>query len=226
MTYLYESLKRPTRLYIKQCPHCYMKYFGKTHYENIERYSGSGKRWLNHLKKHQVTPLHLWHSKWYTDTSISRFALLFSRLNKIVESDIWANLKEENGLDGGSMTMGKIWMTNGHDDILVSNDTFIPTNFRRGRSHCVFNDVTTQKELSSRVDIEKRKESLKRAWREGKFDKRDSSRLGGNKHTEATKRNLSIMAQKREKIECPHCGKLCQPGMAKRWHFDNCRGLI
>lgn len=50
MTYLYESLKRPTRLYIKQCPHCNLKYFGKTHYENIERYFGSGKRWLNHLK--------------------------------------------------------------------------------------------------------------------------------------------------------------------------------
>jgi hypothetical protein len=45
--------------------------------------------------------MHLWNSDWYYDTSISRFALKFSHINKIVESKRWANLKEENGLEGG-----------------------------------------------------------------------------------------------------------------------------
>jgi hypothetical protein len=101
MNYLYETLDKPARLYIKQCPHCGLKYFGKSISENIENYRGSGTRWNNHLKKHKVAPTHLWNSDWYHDTSISRFALKFSRINKIVSSANWANLKEENGLEGG-----------------------------------------------------------------------------------------------------------------------------
>jgi hypothetical protein len=100
MNYLYEAIK-PTRLYIKQCPHCGLKYFGKSTKQNIEKYPGSGTKWTRHLVKHDVKPIHLWNSDWYTDTSISRFALKFSNINKIVESNNWANLKLENGLDGG-----------------------------------------------------------------------------------------------------------------------------
>jgi hypothetical protein len=100
MNYLYEAIQ-PTRLYIKQCPHCGLKYFGKSTREDIKSYRGSGTRWNNHLKKHKVAPLHLWNSDWYHDTSIKRFATKFSRINKIVSSANWANLKEENGLEGG-----------------------------------------------------------------------------------------------------------------------------
>jgi hypothetical protein len=78
-----------------------MKYFGKTVSQNIEKYPGSGARWSNHLSKHNVEPIHLWNSDWYYDTSISRFALKFSFMNRIVESDLWANMKPENGIDGG-----------------------------------------------------------------------------------------------------------------------------
>jgi hypothetical protein len=101
MKYLYEALDKPARLYIKQCPHCGLKYFGKSISENIEAYYGSGTRWNNHLKKYKVKPIHLWNSDWYYDTSIVRFALKFSKINKIVSSKNWANLKEENGLEGG-----------------------------------------------------------------------------------------------------------------------------
>jgi hypothetical protein len=101
MNYLYEVLDRPTRLYIKRCPHCGLKYFGKSTLEKIDEYDGSGKRWMRHLIKHNIKPTHLWNSDWYYDTSITRFALKFSRINKIVSSQNWANLKEENGLDGG-----------------------------------------------------------------------------------------------------------------------------
>jgi hypothetical protein len=100
MNYLYESIS-PTRLYIKECSHCSMKYFGKTVSKNIESYRGSGKRWTRHLKKHNANSVHVWNSDWYYDTSISRFALKFSRLNRIVESKQWANMKEEDGLIGG-----------------------------------------------------------------------------------------------------------------------------
>lgn len=78
-----------------------LKYFGKTTSQDIKNYRGSGKYWIRHLNKHNVEPIHLWNSDWYYDTSISRFALKFSRLNKISTNNEWANLKEENGLDGG-----------------------------------------------------------------------------------------------------------------------------
>lgn len=100
MTYLYETIE-PTRLYIKQCSHCGLKYFGKTKSKNIEKYKGSGSKWDKHLKKHNAKSIHLWNSDWYYDMSITRFALKFSRINKIVKSNKWANLKEEDGLDGG-----------------------------------------------------------------------------------------------------------------------------
>ena len=98
MQYLYEKLKTPARLYIKACPHCGLKYFGKTVQRNIASYSGSGKRWLDHLKENNVKPIHLWNSSWYYDTSIIRFALKFSKINHIVESDEWANLMSEDGM--------------------------------------------------------------------------------------------------------------------------------
>jgi hypothetical protein len=101
MTYLYEELNAPTRLYIKQCPHCGLKYFGKTIKEDIEKYEGSGKVWQRHLKKYKVKSVHLWNSDWYYNTSIVRFATKFSNMNKIVESKEWANLVIENGIDGG-----------------------------------------------------------------------------------------------------------------------------
>jgi hypothetical protein len=101
MTYLYEAIQ-PTRLYIKQCSHCGLKYFGKSIRKNIEKYRGSGMRWVKHLKKHKAISIHLWNSDWYYDTSITRFALKFSKLNKIVESDNWANLMIEDGVTGFS----------------------------------------------------------------------------------------------------------------------------
>lgn len=101
MNYLYEALDKPTRLYIKRCDHCSLKYFGKTALEDIEKYQGSGLKWQRHLKKHHAKSIHLWNSDWYYDTSIIRFAEKFSNINKIVESKEWANLINENGINGG-----------------------------------------------------------------------------------------------------------------------------
>ena len=101
MKYLFESLKTPTRLYIKKCSHCELKYFGKTTRRRIENYRGSGKKWLSHLRKHNANSIHLWNSKWYYDTSIIRFATKFSNINKIAESKNWANLKPEDGINTG-----------------------------------------------------------------------------------------------------------------------------
>jgi hypothetical protein len=45
----------------------------------------------------------------------------------------------------------------------------------------------------------------------------------GKKLSDIDKLNKSIAAKKLEKLECPHCSKLSDPGNSKKWHFDNCK---
>lgn len=78
-----------------------LNYFGKTT-TNPYTYSGSGKYWAAHLKKHgaKIETIEVWA---FTDQDeCTIFALLFSEKNNIVESAMWANLKPENGRDGGN----------------------------------------------------------------------------------------------------------------------------
>lgn len=109
MTYLYEELNAPTRLYIKQCPHCGLKYLGKTVREDLEKYTGSGVRWTRHLEKHKVVPVHIWNSDWFYNTSIVHCALRLSEKLNIVESEEWANAVPEDGMgNGGPTNKGRI----------------------------------------------------------------------------------------------------------------------
>ena len=93
----------PTYLYIKQHSVTGLKYFGKTT-QNPYKYPGSGTYWTKHFKKHGKKYIKtIWVSDLYYDTSIVEIALHFSIENNIVESDDWANLIFENGLNGGSV---------------------------------------------------------------------------------------------------------------------------
>jgi hypothetical protein len=91
----------PTRLAIKELAG--QLYFCKSKMKDIEKYTGSGVRWLNIVKKYGKDNIKtLWVSDWYyCPHEIQEVALHFSRENQIVENDKWANLNPENGLDGG-----------------------------------------------------------------------------------------------------------------------------
>lgn len=89
-------------LYVKQHAVTGLKYFGKTKKTDPFKYLGSGLYWKKHIKKHgkkYVKTIDIW--GFDCENLCSDFALMFSKLHNIVESDEWANLKEENGLDGG-----------------------------------------------------------------------------------------------------------------------------
>lgn len=90
-------------LYIKQHSITGLKYFGKTKFKNPFKYLGSGKYWTRHISKHGKEYIKTLEIYGFDDyESCSEFALKFSTENNIVYSDDWANLKLENGLDGGS----------------------------------------------------------------------------------------------------------------------------
>lgn len=88
------------RLYVKTHNNTGLKYFGKTIREDVQAYTGSGTRWLNHLQKHgydvttEVIGI-------FEDEDVARqVAIDFSIEHDIVNSPLWANLKFET-LDGG-----------------------------------------------------------------------------------------------------------------------------
>ena len=101
------NIYTPTYLYIKQHSVTGKLYFGKT-VKNPDKYMGSGKHWIRHIKKHGKEHVEtLWYCLFYDKESCTEFALNFSEQQNIVESTDWLNLKLENGKDGGSPMFGK-----------------------------------------------------------------------------------------------------------------------
>ena len=87
-------------LYVKTHNITGLKYFGKTVRKDPAKYKGSGKYWKLHLKKYGnnvTTEIIQQFDDW---NECKKFALEFSNHYNIVKSDLWANLIEENGLDG------------------------------------------------------------------------------------------------------------------------------
>ena len=154
---IYSKFK-PTRLYIKSIERVdgsVIKYFGKSTAEDIFSYTGSGKIWRDYIKKYGKHSIKTeWVSEWFYDKNIlQEFALKFSSDNNIIESSLWANMKLENGLDGGLVseeskkilskkqlgrktkgTSGKIWITNGIYQLCVNHDYIIPEGWFKGRA--------------------------------------------------------------------------------------------
>lgn len=86
-------------LYVKQSPKG-LKYLGITSKKDPNKYRGSGKYWLNHLKKHnfgindiKTTIL----VETYDKEMLVLFGLYYSKYFNVVESKEWANLKPESG---------------------------------------------------------------------------------------------------------------------------------
>lgn len=92
---------KPTYLYIKQHNKTGLKYFGKTTKKDPLKYKGSGLHWKRHLKIHGNDVKTLWVQLFENEQELIEYAKKFSEENDIVNSDKWANLKNENGLDGG-----------------------------------------------------------------------------------------------------------------------------
>jgi len=87
-------------LYIKTHNKTGLKYLGKT-VQDPFTYKGSGKRWINHIKKHgnDVTTEII--GTYETIDNLRLDSVIISEKYNIVNSDKWANLRPETG-DGGN----------------------------------------------------------------------------------------------------------------------------
>ena len=96
------SMKK-TYLCVKQHKKTGLKYFCKTTQSNPIKYPGSGVSWRKHLHEYgwEFDTIECW--EFDDQEKCSAFAINFSIENNIVESSDWANLKIENGKDGGTV---------------------------------------------------------------------------------------------------------------------------
>lgn len=93
---------KPTWLYIKQHNLTGLKYFGKTTKKDPYKYKGSGLYWRRHINVYGDNISTPWTKLFNDQEELITFAINFSVDNNIVDSSEWANVKIENGLDGGS----------------------------------------------------------------------------------------------------------------------------
>jgi len=92
-------------LYIKTSPHG-LKYLGKTTKDPF-KYKGSGKIWLRHIKKHNLTHKDILTEIVFKTTNVKELineGIKISNELDVVNSPEWANLRPEEG-DGGDTSL-------------------------------------------------------------------------------------------------------------------------
>ena len=88
-------------LYVKTHSLTGLKYLGQTSKTDPHKYTGSGKYWLKHVKKHgsNYSTEILYESEFKNQIDI--MGIYYSELWNVVDSNEWANLKPESG-DGAA----------------------------------------------------------------------------------------------------------------------------
>lgn len=200
--YLYHKRHRKTGL----------NYFGKTTVDPYN-YTGSGKYWKRHLNKHGLDIETIFVCKFQNQEECTKFALQFSIKNNIVESTEWANLKLEDGRDGGDP--GPI----GRRKIAES---------KLGRKHTPAQNLAKslrQQGIKRSPEYLAKKISLK--YKKPKVRTRPNKNKGipaGEKQLKANQKS----AQRRigmsyPIVKCTYCGKEGGSSSMPRWHFENCK---
>jgi hypothetical protein len=207
---------KPTRLAIKELNG--LKYFCKSVRKDICSYTGSGKRWTNHVKKYGKKNVKtLWVSDWfYCPHHLQDFALMFSEYNNIVESNEWANLIPENGLTGnrgskkGHMAGISKPKSQQHKQAISNTLTGITLVERHGEKKAI--DI--KKRMSTAAIGRKRSaESITKTV----------AIHTGSKRSRETIDKLIECRKHYKKYTCEHCGKITVPANYYRWHGDNCK---
>lgn len=190
-----------TYLYIKQHSVTGLKYFGKTT-KDPYKYNGSGSHWLRHIKKHgkeHVKTLSVFGP--YTDKEyLIKQALAMSDWLNIVESNEWANLTPENGIDG-----------------LVATDDIRQRISSAKKGSIPWNKGI--KGMPGHLHTEETKAKISAA-KKGIYG---SNGKVGFKLAEETKIKISNSNKNLKKFECEHCKKLFIKSHLIRWHNNNCK---
>jgi hypothetical protein len=211
---------KPTWLYIKQHNITGLKYFGKTISKDPYSYRGSGNRWINHLKIHGDDISTLW-CELFTDVDVLvEFATQFSIENKIVESDMWANLIDENGLDGGGSpsieTRKKIGTANKGRKLPARTDTHKVIRLKNLTGSCISEETRIKMSIAQKGRYVS--DDTKQKIRDFNLGKTKSQEI-----IEKIKATKKLKTTQYKLGTCPHCNKTGSMNNMPRYHFDNCK---
>lgn len=178
-------------LYVKTHNVTGLKYFGKTTRPDPHSYRGSGKYWIKHLKKHGNNVATEIIGVFEDEVACTDAAIAFSRDNNIVESDLWANLQEENGVDGAPKGhVGHKFTTEELERLsLISQERWSDPEFR------------------SKIT-----EAQKQSWTEERR-RTQSQRLSGVKRPDQSA--LMKSRPTHERFRCPHRSEKHKANIAK-----------
>lgn len=194
----------PTYLYVKRHIITGLCYFGKTIQKDPIKYKGSGVYWLNHIKKHGYNHIEtIWYRLFENREELIQYALDFSIRNNIVESDEWANLTFENGLDGGQI------------GCIIKEETRQKlSEAGKGRIH---SEESKNKLSKSRMGMK-----FSQEHREKLADAKRGSTLSED-HKMKISESMKGRPHQTKKTTCPHCGLVGGATNMTRYHFDNCK---
>ena len=178
------TMKNQVTLYIGTHNNSGLKYFGKTTQyftqEDLQKYyHGSGKDWNIHLEEFgdDVT-MEIYGI--FSEEEVENKALTFSLINDITESKLWANMKPENGLDGGSAV--------GHTK---SEET--KEKMRKPKSKSHIESMKKPKTEKHKQNISKGRKGIASTFTQETLDKQNKNRKGmlGLSHSEESKQKMA-----------------------------------
>jgi len=232
------------KLYIKIHNKTGLQYFGKTK-NSLEKYHGSGKYWSRYLKKHgnDVTTICVGEFE-ENDPMLIEFSLGFSASNDIVNSEKWANLKPENGLDGGFALSKEEASKYGKMGSLELKRLY-PSGTMYGKHHSLESKKLMKLNRSDNCfssdsyHTQESKDLMKESHKVNGHQKGSKNSQAGTKliHNPKTRENKRICGSElddflgngwctgffQEVLECPHCGVSGSKPNMVRWHFENCK---
>ena len=207
---------RPTYLYIKQHSLTGKLYFGKTYRDDVESYNGSGTEWMKHIKENGKEHIEtLWYCLFNNKKELTKFALLFSEQQKIVESDNWLNEVPESGLGGGSLR-GRISPNKGKPSGRKGIKTGrSPTN--KGQKLSEETLIQRKKTIELKYAAGYISPNKGRTQSDEEKKRRSDAMLGVN-----TGNILPTRGTPKEKLTCPWCNKEGAGPSMHRFHFGYC----
>jgi hypothetical protein len=232
-------------LYVKTHRKTGLKYLGKTESKDPHKYHGSGKYWKRHLRVYGYEVDTEILRECNSDEEIREWGLYYSELWQVVESDKWANLKEEagDGFTGEQARRTNLkrvedgthnWLGDENNRQRVEDGThhFLcgevqrQTNLKRvedGTHNFLGGEVQRQNALKRIADGTHNLlgGELQRQTQQKRVEDGTHNFLGG----EMVRRRVADGTHHFQTTwTCAHCGKRGKgTGMFTRWHGDKCK---
>lgn len=184
------------------------------------RYKGNGTLWKSHLRKHECrnSVKTIFFEYFDIESDCVEFAAFFSEFFDIVESDEWANLTIEDGLNNGVSSPNMSEATKRKMSISHTGTKHTKERCDRISKALTGRPKSPEHNKNNSEGQKKRKPSPDRG-------RKISEANLGRKNSLVARAKISeaLMGRPKIKASCPHCDKVGGAGIMKRWHFDNCK---